>query len=230
MHAAIGAPPPLQSTSFAPTGAPALPIWAVKGASRLPPISEVKDSLKDEEQRELGRLLYVAMTRARDRLYITGFHKGDLPAGCWYETIKTALVSAIEEGVDFRGRTVWSYGSLTQPQSFPHSLKKTPGKAMHSWLAVPAPASQRCQFCYPPASQARVMAFTLAKPKVATATRQEQTGYWSMSFSKYCRSFRLRNARALQAPSPGLRWRTPSLRKGLCNRKRFRSPFQPSFR
>ncbi len=121
-------------------GAPAVPIWAVKGASRLPAIAEVKDRLKDEERRELGQLLYVAMTRARDRLYITGFHKGDLPRGCWYDTIKTALASKIEEGVDFRGRTVWRYGSLTQSRSLAHSLEKAPGKAMPSWLGLPAPS------------------------------------------------------------------------------------------
>ena len=120
--------------------APAVPIWAVKGASRLPAIAEVKDRLKNEERRELARLLYVAMTRARDRLYITGFHKGDLPADCWYDTIKTALVSKIEEGVDFRGRIVWRYGSVTQSQSLAHSLEKAPGKAMPSWLGMPAPS------------------------------------------------------------------------------------------
>jgi ATP-dependent helicase/nuclease subunit A len=123
-------------------GAPAAPIWAVKGTSRLPAIAEVKDSLKDEENRELGRLLYVAMTRARDCLYITGFHKGDLPPGCWYETIKAALVSEIseiEEGLDFQGRPVWRCGSLWQSQALARSLKKAPDEAMPFWLGVPAP-------------------------------------------------------------------------------------------
>ena len=119
-------------------GAPPMPIWAVKGTSRLPAIAEVKDSLKNEEHRELGRLLYVAMTRARDCLYITGFHKGDLPPGCWYETVKTALVSEIEEGLDFQGRPVWHCGSVSQSQSLAHPLKKTPVEAMPPWLRIPA--------------------------------------------------------------------------------------------
>lgn len=117
-------------------GALAVPIWAVKGASRLRAIAEVKDSLKDEERRELGRLLYVAMTRARDCLYVTGFHKGDLPPGCWYETIKTALVSEIEEGLDLQGRPVWHCGSVSQSQSLAHPLKKAPVEAMPPWLGI----------------------------------------------------------------------------------------------
>ena len=121
-------------------GAPPIPIWAVKGTSRLPAIAEVKDSLKDEENRELGRLLYVAMTRARDRLYITGSHKGDLPPGCWYDTVKAALASEIEEDLDFQGRPVWRCGSLLPSQALARTLKKAPVEAMPSWLGVPAPS------------------------------------------------------------------------------------------
>ena len=122
------------------SGSPPIPVWALKGASRLPAIANVKDSLKAEEHRELGRLLYVAMTRARDHLYITGFHKGDLPAGCWYETVKTALVSKVDEGVDFQGRPVWRYGSSAPSQSLAHSLKKAAGKQIPLWLGILAPA------------------------------------------------------------------------------------------
>jgi ATP-dependent helicase/nuclease subunit A len=116
-----------------------VPVWAIKGASRLPAITEAKACLKNEEQRELGRLLYVAMTRARDRLCITGSHKGDLPAGCWYETVKSALVSAIEEEEDFQGRAVWRFGSLAQTQSLAPSLNTAPDRAAPAWLGASAP-------------------------------------------------------------------------------------------
>ncbi len=92
-------------------GAPALPVWAIKGASKLAPIAGEKARLSDAERRELERLLYVAMTRARDRLYVTGFHQGDLPAGCWYDTIKTALGFKLEEALDFAGLPVWRDGA-----------------------------------------------------------------------------------------------------------------------
>ena len=121
-------------------GSPPIPVWAIKGTSRLPAIADVKDSLKDEEYRELGRLLYVAMTRTRDHLYVTGFHKGDLPAGCWYETVKTALASNLEERVDFQGRRVWSYGSFVQSQPLAQSLIKALVKELPPWLGRLAPA------------------------------------------------------------------------------------------
>ncbi len=121
-------------------GRPPIPVWAIKGASRLTAIADVKNSLKHEEHRELGRLLYVAMTRARDHLYITGFHKGDLPTGCWYETVKTALGSKVEEGVDLQGRPAWRYGSCVQSQPLMQHLKKAPGKEIPPWLGMLAQA------------------------------------------------------------------------------------------
>ena len=165
-------PPPVYFVHPA-KGAPAVPIWAVKGTSRLPAIADVKDSLKDEENREFGRLLYVAMTRARDCLYITGFHKGDLPAACWYHTVRTALVSEIEEDLDFQGRSVWRYGSLLQSQALARTPENAPVEAMPSWLGVPAPSEPTPPILYPPASPARAMGDTAAKNgKVPTGPRQ----------------------------------------------------------
>jgi len=85
-----------------------VPVWAIKGAATLPPIADKKERLTSEARRESGRLLYVAMTRARDRLYIAGCHAGEtLPAGCWFETVKNALETQAEEGRDASGRPFW---------------------------------------------------------------------------------------------------------------------------
>jgi ATP-dependent helicase/nuclease subunit A len=92
------------------SGAPEIPVWAVKGTSALQPVASAKKTVKASEQRELGRLLYVAMTRARDRLYIAGFHNGSLPEDCWYGTIQKALVPKLYEAQDFQGRTIWRTG------------------------------------------------------------------------------------------------------------------------
>lgn len=60
---------------------------------------------RDQEYR---RLLYVAMTRAEDRLYVCGWtgSRGTLPPGCWYDlianglrNIATTAAMAIEDGV-----------------------------------------------------------------------------------------------------------------------------------
>ena len=72
-------------------------VWPVKGASGLEPIQRAKSDIAAAGAEELDRLLYVAMTRARDRLYIAGFEgKRGREAGCWYECIETALRDRLE--------------------------------------------------------------------------------------------------------------------------------------
>jgi ATP-dependent helicase/nuclease subunit A len=60
--------------------------------------NELASSLREARQRtqeeEFRRLLYVALTRAADRLYIAGWWEGGLekvPEDCWYSWIDTAL-------------------------------------------------------------------------------------------------------------------------------------------
>ncbi|MGO9472944.1 MAG: double-strand break repair helicase AddA [Rhodomicrobium sp.] len=120
------------------SGAPRIPVWAVKGTGGLRPIAGEKDEIKAGEQRELGRLLYVAMTRARDRLYIAGFHNGSLPAGSWYETIQTALAPVLQEGQDFQGRTVWRTGPAQEFRAPPHRAANQDGAGLPVWLTAPA--------------------------------------------------------------------------------------------
>jgi ATP-dependent helicase/nuclease subunit A len=50
------------------------------------------NTIKSREMAEYNRLLYVAMTRAEDRLYIAGVQpKKNIAAQCWYAQVKTAL-------------------------------------------------------------------------------------------------------------------------------------------
>jgi ATP-dependent helicase/nuclease subunit A len=107
---ADGKPPPIFLVDDE-SGKPWLPIWAVKGASTLPPIAEAKELRIAADERELGRLLYVAMTRARDRLYVGGFHNGALPDDCWHGTVQRSLTPLLSEAEDFAGRKVWRMGA-----------------------------------------------------------------------------------------------------------------------
>jgi ATP-dependent helicase/nuclease subunit A len=125
-----------------PKGAPAVPVWAIKGAAGLAPIAAAKSAVSEAELREYGRLLYVAMTRARDRLYVTGFHKGDLPSGCWYETIQAALAADLRQDADFAGRAIWRRGSVPLEQSRgPFAKSKAAEPEAPAWLRV-RPASE----------------------------------------------------------------------------------------
>src|SRR5690606_3706611 len=48
-------------------------IWPVKETSSHPIVRAGRQAVDAEETEERNRLLYVAMTRARDRLYVAGF-------------------------------------------------------------------------------------------------------------------------------------------------------------
>ena len=82
------------------------------------------------------------MTRARDRLYIAGFHNGSLPAGSWYATIQAALAPALQEARDFQGRTVWRTGPWQEASAPALSAAKAGEDGLPSWLAASAPKEQ----------------------------------------------------------------------------------------
>ena len=57
-------------------------VWPVKGTSGHAAIAAAEQARPARETEERNRLLYVAMTRARDRLYVAGFEgkNGPRPA------------------------------------------------------------------------------------------------------------------------------------------------------
>jgi ATP-dependent helicase/nuclease subunit A len=122
--------------------APAIPVWAVKGTGGLRPITNAKDAAKAAEMREQERLLYVAMTRARDRLYIAGYHNGSLPAASWYATIKGALAPALQEARDFEGRGVLRTGTWEASKAPASNPVQAEAHEIPAWLAAQAPKEQ----------------------------------------------------------------------------------------
>lgn len=81
---------------------PAGPVWLEDPAPMLlisPGSADVSDTVRDaqaatamEDRQEYRRLLYVAMTRAADRLYVCGWHgKPEAPADSWYALVQEAL-------------------------------------------------------------------------------------------------------------------------------------------
>ncbi len=70
-----------------------------------------------EIEREHRRLLYVAMTRARDRLYVCGFEsKRGRDDGCWYDLIEPAVRALGVETTLASGETVVR---VAEPQTAP---------------------------------------------------------------------------------------------------------------
>lgn len=126
-----------------PVGTEGTPfVWSVKGTSKHPIISRARLARKSRETEERNRLLYVAMTRARDRLYVAGFQGRNGPAqGCWYEHI-TAALSALEEVPGADGTTV---RRLVTEQMTPAAVPKASHKQeaasapLPAWAAVHPP-------------------------------------------------------------------------------------------
>jgi ATP-dependent helicase/nuclease subunit A len=76
------------------SGGPKLPFWRLSGLAQSAVIENWKDSDRQIELEERRRLLYVAMTRARDELYICGYkiHR-ESHENSWYAMIVEAMHS-----------------------------------------------------------------------------------------------------------------------------------------
>ena len=90
-----------------PPGTPAPLLWAVPGASEVQQVADARAARRHGDIEEYNRLLYVAMTRARDRLYICGYEgarKRD--TGCWYDLIMAGLEDLATQGKDHDGQDI----------------------------------------------------------------------------------------------------------------------------
>jgi ATP-dependent helicase/nuclease subunit A len=112
-----------------------VPLWSPAAASADRHYRALKEAARMESEREHRRLLYVAMTRAEDELYICGWKGGRaVDAGCWYELVRGAA-----EGWEAEGE----HRFLHSPQSA--AVKAPPARAALSpatdvpeWAGRPA--------------------------------------------------------------------------------------------
>ena len=86
-------------------------VWAGKKMNDVTHLSAARDRMRREAEDEYRRLLYVAMTRASERLIVCGAD-GDRkrPDGCWWNLVTSALLplSSVEFAADGEGK-VWRY-------------------------------------------------------------------------------------------------------------------------
>ncbi|MEM6712406.1 MAG: double-strand break repair helicase AddA [Pseudomonadota bacterium] len=91
------------------------PLIYLRGSSLPPAYRTIKETEVAKQQEEYRRLLYVAMTRARDQLIITGHMPSDkeVPQGCWYDLVDKALapdardVGGLTGGLDGEPVRLW---------------------------------------------------------------------------------------------------------------------------
>lgn len=114
--------------------APVLPLPALRGDERVGRIAEAAERVRREEREEHWRLLYVAMTRAEEALFITGAlsaRETSPAADSWYARL-AEVVAAVPAEPDplWDARVV--YGTPPQP---------APPRAAEA-MALPLPAPQ----------------------------------------------------------------------------------------
>jgi len=99
-------------------------VWpATKGSLRVAAIADARNQAKSADAEERNRLLYVALTRARDRLYVCGYDgKKARPADCWYELTRAGLADRLVELRDEEGRTILR---IAAPQQVPPTARKS---------------------------------------------------------------------------------------------------------
>ncbi|MGL5361492.1 MAG: double-strand break repair helicase AddA [Bosea sp. (in: a-proteobacteria)] len=138
---------------------PPLPVWSTNKEADAASIDAAKADAVDKQIEEHNRLLYVALTRAMNRLVICGIQsKGTAPAGSWYHMIEQGL-AASETGLkDLTlpdGSTVRRFKVTDElPQAEKQSAVSTPATAIPEWALRAPPKAVEFQ---PPLSPSNAL-------------------------------------------------------------------------
>ena len=72
-----------------------VPLWPPKREYEVGIAGAEREATRRARDQEYRRLLYVAMTRAEDRLYVGGWTAGRLGPDCWYNLIRNGLEDVV---------------------------------------------------------------------------------------------------------------------------------------
>jgi ATP-dependent helicase/nuclease subunit A len=120
--------------------------WAPRKDDDVGPMGDARAATTAAAENEYRRLLYVAMTRAADRLLICGATgTRSAPLGCWYELVAQALKEhCSEEPADDGEGPVWRFRAADRSsESLPVAEETDRGHhvTLPPWLTRDAPAA-----------------------------------------------------------------------------------------
>jgi ATP-dependent helicase/nuclease subunit A len=141
-----GGPQANFATLSLPDG-PAIPIFRPRKDELAEPIASQLAALDRREREEHWRLLYVALTRAEERLYIGGAlgpadRKGP-PQSSWWTALDSALLGL---GADWQDDPHWGRARIFgDPEYFTKAAPRPihPERPLPDWIRRPAPAEAR---------------------------------------------------------------------------------------
>ena len=113
-----------------------LPLWVAKADYRTPTIKDLFDTLQISKMEEHHRLLYVAITRACDRLYIAAYeNKTEPKSGNWYDLICSSLPFLPDEDGIIRLKS----NQKLAPKNTQHYFSTPSEISIPDWFYPPAP-------------------------------------------------------------------------------------------
>src|SRR5437763_8092513 len=124
-------------------GTPDRIVWAGRKIDDVAPVATARANAVRAAEDEYRRLLYVAMTRAADRLVVAGSRGVNrIPPGCWYELIERALKpESIEEPADDAEGTVLRWRRSAEiERGTAIAEPDAPRDTLPNWLTRNAPA------------------------------------------------------------------------------------------
>jgi ATP-dependent helicase/nuclease subunit A len=117
-------------------------VWPPAGHSDLAALSGAKAAQRQADHEEYHRLLYVAMTRARDRLYLCGWQgqKEKPETESWYDLVRHGLAGHLAEIANPDGTSVRRMESAQAEvvRSPDAEEEKRPAAPLPDWALAPA--------------------------------------------------------------------------------------------
>jgi ATP-dependent helicase/nuclease subunit A len=122
-------------------------VWARGQKEDVGPIGAARTLAQQDARNEYRRLLYVAMTRAAERLIVCGAKGANkIPDGCWYQLVENALAGdCVSEPADDGDGEVLRYRkgkTEVAPAAKPQQTRAAPLTALPFWLTQDAQREQ----------------------------------------------------------------------------------------
>ena len=200
-----------------PPGAPPPVVWAGRQDDDVLPMQLARQKARRAAEDEHRRLLYVAMTRAADRLIVCGARGVQaLPKGCWYELVHDAADARCGRGCcrgrRGRGLALAAVGRRTDRGG---RLRRA-GRAAHDgalplWLTRDAPPVPAGAVMLAPSAPFEARAERWDTRTASTATGRRWRCRAGATCTGCCRPCRASLRRSAPRPLGGI-WRAPTNR------------------